>query len=73
MIGITLFTVELDPVTKTYRAQWLLPGHQETQWFHERCLTGPRSEEEARQHVLGVEHNAIYLSPEQLTNEVNQR
>lgn len=65
--GTTLFTVKLDPVTKNYRAQWLLPGHEDTQWFHVRSLTGPTSEE-AKQDVLRVEHNALYMQPEHFAN-----
>lgn len=66
-IGTTLFTIELDSVTQNYRARWLLPDHEEPQWFHEHSLTGPETEEKAKLDVWRTIPNALSMPSAQFT------
>lgn len=66
----TIFTVEQDEVTRMYRAKWCLPEDFEAQWFHERSLTGPLSVDAAKQDVLHVKPDAVYMPPAQFEEEI---
>jgi len=59
----TIFTVEKDYYAPVFRASWLLPDDTEPQWFHARSPLGPLSIEAAKQDVLAVKPDAVYVSP----------
>jgi hypothetical protein len=61
---ITYFTVTNDYLPQTYCVRWLLTGHTDAQWFHDWTGREPRTEEVAKQDVLMVKREAVYVTPE---------